>query len=181
MNSKAIAVLVALALSGCGNTVLTLPGGLGGGMRQPQPGADGQAAPVAYTITQREGQEIPVRVLQQVNQLRAGSALTPLTLSPQLSAAAAVHSRDMAAQNRAWHWGSDGSSPAERAQRQGFFGHVVGENISESYENDVTTLNAWMQTRDTRDIIMDPTATQLGFSWYQEPSKKIWWTLITGR
>ncbi|MGR3542712.1 MAG: CAP domain-containing protein, partial [Paracoccus sp. (in: a-proteobacteria)] len=54
------------------------------------------------------------------------------------------------------------------------------ENISESYENDIQTLNAWMQTRDTRDVIMDPTATSLGFAWYQEPSGKIWWTLISG-
>ena len=45
---------------------------------------------------------------------------------------------------------------------------------------DIQTLNAWMQTRDTRDVIMDPTATSLGFAWYQEPSGKIWWTLISG-
>ena len=34
--------------------------------------------------------------------------------------------------------------------------------------------------QDTRDVIMDPTATSLGFAWYQEPSGKIWWTLISG-
>ena len=65
-------------------------------------------------------------------------------------------------------------------RRQGYSGQLVGENISESYENDIQTLNAWMQTRDTRDVIMDPTATSLGFAWYQEPSGKIWWTLISG-
>ncbi|MFV0300352.1 MAG: CAP domain-containing protein, partial [Paracoccus sp. (in: a-proteobacteria)] len=123
---------------------------------------------------------IPARALGQVNQLRANIGLTPLMLSPQLSAASVAHSRDMAAQNRAWHFGSDGSSPLDRARRQGYYGDIIGETISESYENDIQTLNAWMQTRDTRDIIMDPTATQLGMGWYQEPSKKIWWTLITG-
>ena len=147
----------------------------------PQLGPDGRPIPVAYLITQAEGQQIPGRVLQQVNMLRGNIGLTPLMLNPQLSTAAAAHSRDMAGQNRAWHWGSDGSSLAERAQRQGYMGHVVGETISESYENDIATLNAWMQTRDTRDIIMDPAATQLGVAWYQEPSKKIWWTLITAR
>ena len=75
---------------------------------------------------------------------------------------------------------ADGSSPLERVRRQGYSGQLVGENISESYENDIQTLNAWMQTRDTRDVIMDPTATSLGFAWYQEPSGKIWWTLISG-
>lgn len=146
----------------------------------PQLGPDGQAIPVAYTISDREAAEIPVRVLGQVNQLRANIGMSPLMLNPQLSAASVAHSRDMAAQNRAWHFGSDGSSPLDRARRQGYYGEVVGEAISESYENDIQTLNAWMQTRDTRDIIMDPTARNLGLGWYQEPSKKIWWTLITG-
>jgi uncharacterized protein YkwD len=86
----------------------------------------------------------------------------------------------MSAQNRAWHWGSDGSSPLDRARRAGYFGTVIGENISESYENDVQTLTAWMGTRDTRDVIMDPAATSLGIAWYQEPSGKLWWTLLTG-
>jgi uncharacterized protein YkwD len=146
----------------------------------PQLGTDGQPLPVAYRIDQREAAEIPGRVLQQINMLRANTGAAPLTLNPQLSAAALAHSRDMAAQNRAWHWGSDGSSPLDRVRAQGYFGHVAGENISETYENDIQTLNAWMAERDTRDVIMDPAATNLGIAWYQEPSGKVWWTLLTG-
>ncbi|WDA13973.1 CAP domain-containing protein [Paracoccus marcusii] len=121
------------------------------------------------------------RVLQQINTLRGNIGLSPLQPSPALEAASLVHSRDMSAQNRAWHWGSDGSSPLDRAQRQGFGGELIGENISETYENEIETLAAWMSTRDTRDVIMDPTATQLGFAWFKEPSGKVWWTLLTGR
>ncbi|MFD1794665.1 CAP domain-containing protein [Paracoccus aurantiacus] len=144
-------------------------------------GPDGQPIPVAYTINGAEAAAIPGRVLGEINTLRAGSGASPLALDPALSAAAAAHSRDMAAQNRAWHFGSDGSSPLDRARRSGYTGHLVGENISESYENDTATLQAWMQTRDTRDVVMDPSATNLGIAWYQEPSRKIWWTLITGK
>ena len=146
-----------------------------------QLGPDGQPIPVAYTITAGEAAAIPTRVLEQVNLLRSGSGSAALRLDPALNAAAAAHSRDMAAQNRAWHFGSDGSSPLDRARRAGYAGHLIGENISESYENDLATLQAWMQTRDTRDVIMDPSATALGVAWYQEPSKKVWWTLITAR
>lgn len=146
-----------------------------------QLGPDGQPIPVAYTINSAEAAAIPDRVLGQVNTLRSGSGAMALTLDPALSAAAAAHSRDMAAQNRAWHFGSDGSSPLDRARRAGYGGHLVGENISESYENDIATLQAWMQTRDTRDVIMDPSATRLGVAWYQEPSRKIWWTLVAGK
>lgn len=141
---------------------------------------DGQLVPVAYTINAAEAAAIAGRTLEQVNMLRAGSGAGPLQLDPGLNNAAAAHSRDMAAQNRAWHFGSDGSSPLDRARRAGYQGNIIGENISESYENDVATLQAWMQTRDTRDVIMDPAATTLGIAWYQEPSRKIWWTLITG-
>ena len=28
--------------------------------------------------------------------------------------------------------------------------------------------------------VLDPKAVNMGFSWYQEPSGKIWWTLVTG-
>ena len=146
-----------------------------------QLGPDGLPIPVAYTINAAEAAAIPDRVLGQVNTLRSGSGAAPLRLDPALAAASAAHSRDMAAQNRAWHFGSDGSSPLDRARRAGYSGHLIGENISESYENDIATLQAWMQERDTRDVIMDPSATTLGVAWYQEPSRKIWWTLVTGK
>ena len=146
----------------------------------PQLGPDGKPLPVAYRITGREEAEIPGRVLGQINALRANVGAAPMVENPMLDAAAKAHARDMAAQNRAWHFGSDGSSPLDRVRRQGYAGKLIGENISETYENEITTLNAWMQNRDTRDIIMDPRATELGMGWYQEPSGKIWWVMVTG-
>lgn len=167
-NYKVIAVLSLMALAACQPRSL------------PPVAPGGTALPTGNQIGEAEAQQIPLRVLQQINTLRGNIAAPPLTLNPQLSAAALSHSRDMSAQNRAWHWGSDGSSPLDRARRAGYFGTVVGENISESYENDIQTLTAWMGVRDTRDVIMDPAATNLGFAWYQEPSGKLWWTLLTG-
>ncbi|MDF3606968.1 CAP domain-containing protein [Paracoccus sp. DMF-8] len=166
---KSLALVAILALAACQSAA------------PPQVGPDGQAAPVAYRITPRESAAIPGRVLGQINMLRANIGAAPLVQSPQLDAASVAHARDMSAQNRAWHFGSDGSSPLDRIRNAGYFGTLIGENISETYENDIVTLNAWMQTRETRDIIMDNSATQLGLGWYQEPSGKIWWVLITGR
>lgn len=170
LNFKVIATLSLLGLTACAPR-----------MAPQQLGPDGQALPVAYQIDARESQQIPTRVLGQINTLRGNVGAPQLILSPQLSAAAVAHSRDMSAQNRAWHWGSDGSSPLDRVRSQGYPGSLVGENISETYENDIQTLSAWMATRETRDVIMDPAATNLGFGWYQEPSGKIWWTLLTGK
>ena len=57
---------------------------------------------------------------------------------------------------------------------------MLGENISETYENDVETVAAWMQEADTRKVILDPNARYLGIAWFQEPRGKLWWTLILG-
>jgi uncharacterized protein YkwD len=115
-----------------------------------------------------------------VNALRGARGLQPMQLNAELNAAAATHSRDMSVQNRPWHFGSDGSSPLDRVQRVGYRGLLVGELISETYQTEIETLSDWMEAPDTRAIIMDPRANQMGFSWYQEPNGKIWWTMITG-
>lgn len=149
------------------------------GPARPQLGPDGKPLPVAYKITPREEAQIAPRLAGQINALRANVGAAPLSENPMLDAAAKAHARDMSAQNRAWHFGSDGSSPLDRIRRQGLSSHLIGENISETYENDITTLNAWMQSRDTRDVIMDPRANEFGIGWYQEPSGKVWWVLLS--
>lgn len=172
MTRFSVAAVAMLALmAGCGVR----------GPAAPQVGPDGQPLPVAYRITARDSAEITTRILTQVNLLRAQSNAGPLTINPQLNAAAQAHARDMSAQNRAWHFGSDGSSPLDRVQRQGYAGHLIGENISETYENDVATLAAWMRERDTRDVLMDPDGRDLGMGWYQEPGNKIWWVTLVGK
>lgn len=146
----------------------------------PQIGPDGQPLPQVYRIAPRDADDVKFRMLDSVNALRAASGAAPLQLNSELNAAAATHSRDMSIQNRPWHFGSDGSSPLDRVQRVGFDGRLLGENISETYETELETLSAWMQDPATRDVILDPRARSMGFSWFQEPNGKIWWTLITG-
>ncbi|MEM9971281.1 MAG: CAP domain-containing protein, partial [Pseudomonadota bacterium] len=104
-----------------------------------------------------------------------------VNLSSQLNAAAETHSRDMSVQNRPWHFGSDGSSPIDRVARAGYQGRLLGENISETFETELQTLSAWMESQETRQVILDSRATDIGFAWFQEPSGKIWWTLILGQ
>jgi uncharacterized protein YkwD len=86
----------------------------------------------------------------------------------------------MAVQNRPWHFGSDGSSPIDRVRRVGYSGKMLGELISETYQSELETLSDWMEDPETRVVIMDPQATDMGFAFFQEPSGKIWWTMITG-
>lgn len=133
-----------------------------------------------YRISSSQSGKIQFRMLDSVNTLRAAAGAPALTLNSQLTAAAATHSRDMANQNRPWHFGSDGSSPLDRAARAGYSGTLVGENISETFETELQTLAAWMEEPGTRNVLLEPTATQMGFSWFQESNGKIWWTMVTG-
>ncbi|WP_322891032.1 MULTISPECIES: CAP domain-containing protein [unclassified Yoonia] len=143
-------------------------------------GPDGLPLPTAYIIAPGEEAAVKFRMLDSVNSLRQAANLAPVALDPQLNAAAATHARDMSIQNRPWLFGADGSSPVLRAQRAGFRGRFLGENISESYESELATLTAWMGDERTRSVIMDPNARLMGFSWFQESAGKLWWTLNMG-
>jgi uncharacterized protein YkwD len=143
-------------------------------------GPDGNPLPVIYRIDPADSAAIQFRMLDSVNALRQTAGVAQVQLDPRLNAAAATHSRDMAVQNRPWLFGSDGSSPLDRARRVGFPGRLLGENISESFESETQTLAAWMTQADTRAVILDPNARFMGFAWYQEQGGKLWWTLNMG-
>ena len=134
----------------------------------------------AYRLTAADRGRVQFRTLDAVNALRSARGTDPMALEASLTAAAATHSRDMAAQNRPWHFGSDGSSPPQRAARAGYRGAFRGEAISESFETEIETLAAWMEAPGSRSVILDPAAREMGLAWYQERNGKLWWTLVTG-
>jgi len=71
---------------------------------------------------------IQLRHLDSVNALRQARGAAPLVYDQALNSAALTHARDMALQQRAWHFGSDRSNPQSRARRAGFGGRTLGEN-----------------------------------------------------
>ena len=146
----------------------------------PTLGADGRPLPKLYRIRPNDTAKLQFRMLDSVNALRTSQGVDAVELNPQLNAAAATHSRDMALQNRPWHFGSDGSSPIDRLARVNYSGTLSGETISETYETELETLAAWMAQSDTRRTILAPSARDMGFAWFQEPNGKIWWTLVLG-
>ncbi len=146
----------------------------------PQVGLDGRPLPSVYRISRADADRLPFRALDAVNALRQGSGVPPLTLDSKLNAAAETHSRDMSLQNRPWHFGSDGSSPIDRAQRVGYDGRLLGEAISETYETELETIAAWLKEEGPRRVLLDPAGRRMGFAHYQESNGKIWYTLDVG-
>mgnify|MGYP000554298702 CR=1 FL=1 len=141
-------------------------------------GPDGLPLPQVYRIGPQDTDNIQFRMLDSLNSLRQAAGAQPVQLNAQLNAAAATHSRDMSVQNRPWHFGSDGSSPIDRLRRVGYNGKLTGETISETYETELETLGAWMREPDTRAVLLDTDATDMGIAWFQESNGKIWWTLV---
>jgi len=141
-------------------------------------GDDGLPGQQIYRIRAQDSDDVQFRMLDGLNALREAANAPTLQLNAQLNAAAATHSRDMSVQNRPWHFGSDGSSPLERLRRVGYAGQLTGETISETYETELETLAAWMQQPATRTVLLNPSANEMGISWFQESNGKIWWTMI---
>lgn len=57
-------------------------------------------------------------------------AASPLTLNSKLTQAANIHAQDMVTNNFFDHKGSDNSTPTIRAQRAGYTGTAIGENLA---------------------------------------------------
>ena len=122
--------------------------------------------------------EIRKRHLDYLNAIRQERGLTNLQISNSLNSSAATHARDIFKQQRAWNFGSDGSSPQKRAEISGFKGVVTGENVSETYEGEFLVLQVWVKNSFSRSVLLNKEATHLGLGWYQQDNGKIWWVKV---
>lgn len=143
-------------------------------------GPDGKPVPAIYRISAADAPRVRQRMQDGLNTMRAQHGLPPLTANAELASAAATHAQDMGFQSRPWHWGSDGSSPMVRAQRAGYRGALIGELISETFETEFETVNAWMTEAETRPVILDSRAREVGVGWFQEENGKLWWAVVLG-
>ncbi|WP_068298838.1 CAP domain-containing protein [Pararhodobacter sp. CCB-MM2] len=172
LRTALLSLLAPLLLAAC------VSSGTGGPVAQLGP--DGRPVQSVYRISDADIPEIQARMRDALNTVRQQSGLMPVEFQVALTSAAATHARDMSVQARPWHFGSDGSSPIDRVHRVGYTGYFIGEVVSETYETEVETLTAWLSQEDTRAILMDPRAQDLGFAWYQEPNGKLWYVLGLG-
>ena len=102
--------------------------------------------------------EIRKRHLDYLNAIRQERGLTNLQISNSLNSSAATHARDIFKQQRAWNFGSNGSSPQKRAEVSGFKGVVTGENVSETYEGEFLVLQVWVKNSFSRSILLNKEA-----------------------
>ncbi|QIE40798.1 CAP domain-containing protein [Rhodobacteraceae bacterium SC52] len=152
---------------------------LGLGACAPQSGPLVSSAGV-YSIRSGDVADIQYRMLDSVNALRAGAGVAPVELDARLTAAAETHARDMSRQQRAWPFGSDGSSPYDRIGRSGYQGTLVAELYAQTFETELDTLAAWIDDGAWGEEILSPDATDMGFSWKQDNTGLLWWVILLG-
>ena len=128
-----------------------------------------------------DSSKIRLRHLDAVNAVRHERDLAELSFSNELNASATTHAMDISNQKRAWNFGSDYSSPQERAELSGFVGVVRGENVSETFAGEFEVLQVWLNNNLASKIMLDPKATHIGLGWFQEPSGTIWWVQEIGQ
>lgn len=136
------------------------------------PGAETSAVVTSggCSVSGNDGYE--AQVLTLINNARQQNGLAPLALNGQLTAAARLHSRDVACNGFASdpHRGSDGSSFYDRVRAQGY-GNVrsARENMymgpPEFGGTPGGAFNWWWNSQIHHDNILFPSVTQIGIAY----------------
>jgi uncharacterized protein YkwD len=146
-----------IIFAGTGHTTITAP-----------PGAQVYNGPPYQTATiSAIGQQI----VDMVNQQRRAAGLAPLTVSPQLVAAAQMQSNNMASMEPIL--GENGAMSHElmgvpeptltsREEAVGYYYTAAGENIAYGYPDASSVMQAWMNSAGHRANILNSSFTQIG-------------------
>lgn len=115
------------------------------------------------------------RLLDAVNEERAGHGLPALLPHPELVAAARAHADDQAARGTVTHVGSDGSAGSERVSRAGYSWASTGENVAGGYDDPVQVVAAWLDSPPHRAILLQPEAVHAGVGFTQASQDGFRW------
>ncbi|HAC05990.1 MAG TPA: hypothetical protein DC060_01410 [Gemmatimonadetes bacterium] len=97
-----------------------------------------------------------------LNITRAREKVPELRVDVRLVRAAQVHAEDMAAGAFSGHRGSDGSLPADRADRVNYPWLFVAENSSAGFATAPSAFAAWMASPTHRANSLQPEAEHVG-------------------
>lgn len=104
-----------------------------------------------------------------INAHRQNKGCDPLTLQPQLQAAAELHASNMAEQDFFSHTGKDGSRFNRRIRAQGYGGSTIAENIAAGQSNGEEVVAAWMASAGHKHNILDCRFSQTGLALAFQP------------
>jgi len=120
--------------------------------------------------------------VRDLNAYRASYGLGPVRLSQRLNAASQVHAADLAQAGIASHTGTDGSSHADRATRQGYKFSLVGENVATGQKSWKKVFKAWQDSPGHNENLLQPDVTDFGIALVYEPTTtySTYWAMLVG-
>ena len=101
------------------------------------------------------GDDFAAQVVELANGHRVDAGCAPLAVDERLVAAAQGHSEDMATNDFFSHTGSDGSSPWDRMQAEGYHWSRAAENIAAGYATPEDVVAGWMNSPGHRANILN--------------------------
>lgn len=96
------------------------------------------------------------------NGCRAINGIKPLKYNDKLGEVAYEHSADMGKRGYFSHVSPDGDDPKDRIINNNIIGACCGENIAAGYADAFVVTDAWYNSFDHRENVLDPEFTQLG-------------------
>lgn len=115
-------------------------------------------------------------VVRLTNDFRVSNDLPALRVSPLLESIAATHGADMRHHGFFSHQGTDGTSVADRALRQGYDYCLIAENIAMGQRSAKRVTKDWIKSQGHRRNMLDIGATEIGVN-QQGP----YWVMVLGR
>lgn len=121
------------------------------------------------------------QLIDLINQARADVGRAPLTVNPQLTAAAQGHSLDMACNDFLEHSGSDGTWTGDRLIRAGYTSTYYLEVLAIGLPGDA--INQWKADPLQWDVVINSRVTEIGvgYVFVRTSSYGGYWTVNMGR
>ena len=125
------------------------------------------------------GDPVLAELVEAHNKERAKEGLPPLKSDPKLTQAALVHARDMAEHGKMAHEGSDGSTPAQRAERLGYRYVKTGENVAYGQETVDSVMRSWMNSPHHKENILGE-YSEIGAARVLDEKGRPYWSVSFG-
>jgi uncharacterized protein YkwD len=118
--------------------------------------------------------------LRLINDFRAKKNLTPLSIDPQVTAAAEALAKDMAMHDRMSHIGPDGQDVGKRLLAAGYPFRIAAENVAVGQASAGEAIEGWIKSAPNSRNIMLAGAKHAGIAYeYKTETKyKTFWVLV---
>jgi uncharacterized protein YkwD len=122
----------------------------------------------------------PNEALRLINDFRAKKGLTPLSIDPQVAAAAEALAKDMAKHDRMSHIGPDGQDVGKRLLAAGYPYRIAAENVAVGQASVEETVEGWKKSAPNSRNILLPAAKHVGIAYEYKPdtAHKTFWALV---